>query len=440
MSAASSKRSQVAEFFLKLEVQECLFAAGLLISRIVVKFGAKGAAVFIGLTLLYCYVRREQFVRMWTANWVPLLFPAFALLSILWAEYQGITARSAVQMTITAIAGLMLSQSPRPRAVLAGLFIAFTGYTLLSVAAGNTAAVGLRGSALVGIGGEAKNFFAESAGVAALLSITMAVIALQRRRPILVLGALGCAVVSVYAVQRANSAGATVSVAVGVAALLATLATRRARPSIKIVGVITAIAAAIILLLFKDQILGLIASSFKKDPGLTGRDYLWQHAYREIAQRPYLGIGYYGFWHEGNPQAVGIWRYFNIRSGATGFTFHSAYIQTLVELGYFGLGVLLFSWVVGAFGLLRRFVLTPGVPICFWISYFCCELAKSGVEPIRPGALIAPTIMLFIALGFANSAAPQAAAGSSTRGWRNAMRLRQRGRDAPSRVEEAAGS
>jgi hypothetical protein len=48
--------------------------------------------------------------------------------------------------------------------------------------------------------------------------------------------------------------------------------------------------------------------------------------------------------------------------------------------------------------------------------------------------------MLFIALGFANSAAPQAAAGSSTRGWRNAMRLRQRGRDAPSRVEEAAGS
>ncbi|MFC3215107.1 O-antigen ligase family protein [Novosphingobium panipatense] len=90
----------------------------------------------------------------------------------------------------------------------------------------------------------------------------------------------------------------------------------------------------------------LVQELSAKDAGLTGRGYLWYRAAFIIEDSPWLGTGYFGFWIPENPDAVGFWRYFQIRQEGTAFSFHNSYIQTIVETGYLGLAVLVMSWGV----------------------------------------------------------------------------------------------
>ncbi|EJL34928.1 O-antigen ligase [Novosphingobium sp. AP12] len=77
-----------------------------------------------------------------------------------------------------------------------------------------------------------------------------------------------------------------------------------------------------------------------KDAGLTGRAYLWYRTDFIIVQRPWLGMGYFGFWTPANPDAIGLWRFFDLGQESTGFSFHNSYIQTIIETGYIGVSIM----------------------------------------------------------------------------------------------------
>lgn len=393
-------------------VQDGIFAALIVGFRVPASIGAPGAAACLLLTGLYAALRIPQLGDVFRQCWVQLAFPALALLSVLWADYATVTLRAAVQMSLTALAGLILSQSRHPRAVLVGLFVTYAGYTFGSLAVGHTRPIGLTHEiALLGLGGEDKNYFADTAGTGLLLSLAMLALCIERRLA-------GCAVIAAGAVAacaaatfRANSAGSLAATAVAAGLLVGLLLLRCRPPVLKLI-----VGAGLILLLlvgcfFFDQLLAVIQQMSNKDAGLTGRAYLWYRADFVIAQSPWLGHGYFGFWTPANPDAVGLWHYFDVRQEGTGFNFHNGYIQTLVELGYAGLIVLLATWLVGLVMLLRRFVLTQSLATCFWVGYLALEFAKTPVEAIRPGTLTAPTILMYLALGF--SCFPVGGLGSS---------------------------
>jgi len=394
-------RSRFATMLASAAVQDGAFAALIVLSRITTLFGFAGPVAFLALTCLYAVLRASQVREVFTRCWMQFGFPVLALLSITWAEYQGITARASVQMALTAFAGLLLSQSPRPRAVLIGLFVGYAGYSGLSLIVGNTRPIGTTHEmALLGLGGEEKNYFADTASTGILLSLALIVPGLERRNLLMAAAAAACALLCAVATGRANSAGAVVATLVAVGLLMTLLVLRQRPPALKLLFASSLVLALLLGLAFYQQIIALAAQLSDKDAGLTGRGYLWYRAQFIVAQRPWLGIGYFGFWTPANPDAVGLWHYFDVRQEGTAFTFHNAYIQTQVELGAAGLVALVGSWLIGAIMLFRRFVLTHSLATCVWLSYLALQLAKTPVEPIRPGTLVAPTILLYLALGF----------------------------------------
>lgn len=382
-------------------MQDAFLAALIVLARIPANLGMPGAAAGLGFLGLYAILRIDQCMDVLKRCWLQLSYPFLALLSVTWAVHPLVTGRAAAQMTLTAFAGLLLSQAIRPRAVLTGLFIVFAGYTVGSLLAGQTRPDGITGvPALFGLGGEAKNYFADSSCTAVLLAIVMIAACLERRAIALAVGCVAIALACIVATERARSAGAVASLAIATALLLVLLALRTRSPVWKAGFAAALIAAFALCALLFQPLLALVQELSSKDAGLTGRGYLWFRAEYIIAERPWLGTGYYGFWTPSNPDAIGLWRYFDIRQEGTAFSFHNSYIQTMVETGYIGLIVLVGTWIAGAMALLRRFVLTPSLPTCFWLSYLTLQLSKSPVEPIRPAALVAPTVMLFAALGF----------------------------------------
>lgn len=389
--------SRISQFLSDRAVQDGAFV----LARIPANLGTAGAAAGLALMCLYAALRidqcREALLR---CRW-QLAYPIVALVSIAWAVQPLVTGRAAVQMAVTAFAGLLLSQAVRPRAVLAGLFCAFAGYTVISFLVGHTRPDGVTGApALFGLGGEAKNYFADSAATGALLAVAMLAASLEMRAFGWAAGFAGIAVVCILATEQARSAGAVASLALSGALLVLLLALRMRSLAFKAGAAAVLVAGLCLGAVFFEQLLEIVQQLSSKDAGLTGRGYLWYRAQFIIAERPWLGTGYFGFWTPTNPDAVGLWRHFDIRQEGTAFSFHNSYIQTIVETGYLGLAVLVGTWLAGILALLRRFVMTPSLPTCFWLAYLTMELSKSPVEPIRPAALVAPTVMLFAALGF----------------------------------------
>ena len=169
------KRSRLSDLLADTALQDGVFAALIVATRIPANAGMIGALIFLILSGFYGLVlRREQSGQTLSRCWLHLTFPACALLSVAWAVYPAVTLRAAIQMTLTVFAGLLLSQARRPRAVLVGIFVAYAGYTVASLSAGNMRPDGAEGAmALYGLGNEAKNFFADTSGTAALLAIAV---------------------------------------------------------------------------------------------------------------------------------------------------------------------------------------------------------------------------------------------------------------------------
>src|SRR5215217_4596543 len=102
----------------------------------VVQLGSLGPALFIAVTLAYAFVHRRWLVPLVLDRWLLLLVPTLFLASALWSDYPRATVKHALEAGVTVGAGLMLSASPRPRAVVIGIFAAFGIFLVASVAFG----------------------------------------------------------------------------------------------------------------------------------------------------------------------------------------------------------------------------------------------------------------------------------------------------------------
>jgi exopolysaccharide production protein ExoQ len=149
-------------------------------------------------------------------------------------------------------------------------------------------------------------------------------------------------------------------------------------------------------------LVNLGATLFDKDSTLTGRTYLWYRAAELIHEKPVLGRGYNAFWVQGNTDAEGLWQYFGIVD-RDGFTFHNTYVQTLVELGWVGLMLVLATVTVGVVFLIRRFVQKPSLALVFWIGIMMYEVARTPIEVVGILPFYWSSVFIFGALGAAFS-------------------------------------
>jgi exopolysaccharide production protein ExoQ len=102
-----------------------------------------------------------------------------------------------------------------------------------------------------------------------------------------------------------------------------------------------------------------------KDSTLTGRTVLWDFAQRAVAERPVLGFGYGGFWHETNT-AVPYLRYV---VGQQLWFFHNVYRETAVSFGYPGLLLFLATMAVAFHRALSKFFQEPSAFAIFAVLY-----------------------------------------------------------------------
>lgn len=85
---------------------------------------------------------------------------------------------------------------------------------------------------------------------------------------------------------------------------------------------------------------GGLFEALGRDPSLTGRVPLWAAMLRIIAERPWLGHGFGGFWVVSSPDVQYLWLQFPWQPPGS----HDGYLDMMVDLGAVGLAVLV--WIL----------------------------------------------------------------------------------------------
>lgn len=298
--------------------------------------GTLAALVFL-LSGLVLVVRRPQTMLIEIRQyWTVLAIAFWCLLTVLWSNYGTITLRAAIQLLITFGIAISMANRLSPRAFLRMIFLSHLAVAVLSVLFGE---IRSDGGGWIGIFGS-KNALA---GVMSLLVLAAFAVSIDKRQSMFwrLLGLLGLATGSFILVQ-AQSSGALLTTIIAVMFGMLLLAARWMSPLQRIViiglGLIAALAAAILMYTLQDMLFDLLLETTGKDATLTGRTELWQRAFDEISLNPLFGQGFQAVWVVGNPVAEAMWAEFGIES-KTGFHFHNTFISNAVEIGLIGVAL-----------------------------------------------------------------------------------------------------
>jgi exopolysaccharide production protein ExoQ len=405
--------------------------------------GSLSGVVMAGLPLLYMAIRRRQMGDVLATRWVLLLAPLFTILSVVWSEDPGVSGKYGVEMLLTAAAGIGLSAATRPTAVIKGACLAFALYVAVALGFGHSVGIG------VGDGGEAfaglsdgKNLLADIASTGALLSLTTLFIGVRQKRPFWGMFGLVAVAAEIYVIVLARSAGAVLGLTGAGVALLG-LMLLSALPRAGRIGAITLlmVSAGVFAAMVRNLgslLIGFGEQMFDKDPTLTGRTYLWYRAHDLIAEKPLFGRGFYAFWRQGNTDAEGLWQYAGI-VGRSGFNFHNALVELMVQLGIIGAAVFCIVGLIGLLGLVRQMVERPSLPLCFWGAYMLYVLVRAPLEAVGYAPFYFSTCLLFAAAGYGLQRLPRRV--SHKKGYSpQALRLHAYYAAQRSRAEAIAGA
>ena len=99
------------------------------------------------------------------------------------------------------------------------------------------------------------------------------------------------------------------------------------------------------------EVIGPFASLFGKGTDLSQRTVIWQLVGEEVRRHPIMGLGYGAFWLG----AGSLSQYIIDILYWTPYQSHNGYLDTINELGYIGLGILLFSFLLHIRHLIQLF-------------------------------------------------------------------------------------
>lgn len=358
-----------------------------------------------GAALVALYpARLLRMVRLWPL----LLIGVLALTSALWSSEPQVSARYGLQLFVTiAIAGVAAAACP-PGQLVRGLFIACAVVLVLSILSGRQG-VSASGPVLIGLLGS-KN---EMGTLCFILLASSATVALGKDQPRWMrLGAVPMGLLGTLYLLMAFSAGSVLGAAIFFGVFGVLIVGSKLSGSAKFLLALTILVLATPLWMIRSDLAGLwehfLVDVLNKDPGLTGRDYLWAHADRLIAQQPLLGHGYRSTWLGHGADTIGLLRWAGLQSGE-GFSFHNSYREWLVDFGWVGACLIVLALGIG----LLRTVLRAMGPQTDAATLFFASMglvfAIRGYFEYVFGPFSSSTIIVVIVAGMGYLAAPAVA-------------------------------
>ncbi|QNE04881.1 O-antigen ligase family protein [Croceicoccus marinus] len=382
-----------------------LVAMPLLGSLLTLQLGAVGAALVLFSAFPIAWLRWQRLGNTINHGWPVLLLGFFTLASIFWSIDPGATARYGLQYFLTIVPAVLLATLLSRHSLLTGLFWSFAIYNAAALAFGRYVPLGVSDIAFAGIAGS-KNMAAQVAGIGALIGLAMVGRSIVERQFFALVSAIASILISCVLLLLAKSTGAIVGTGIAslvIVALIVSSAFQSSTRNLFLIILATIIVATIASYsLWFNLLFAEIVDATGKEPGLTGRDVLWERADLLIAKKPFLGIGYGAFWVPGNLEAEGLWRYFGIET-KTGFHFHNTPREILVSLGYCGLFMFIAVSVAALLALIWRTVQRPDATRVLFIgiavfNMLLINFELVGFSPIYFGTILAA---ITLTLGFA---------------------------------------
>ena len=275
----------------------------------------------------------------WPPHIVALLgYLGFAGISAVWAFSPESSCVRFIQQVMVVVSIILPARLARRADLMHGLFLCFA----LSLALNSyyilygPVTLAQYGAKLVDIGYQGyfqgKNYLGECAAIALLLSLYEASLPGWRR-------ALGIsfAGLSVALILLSNSKTAFgLALVCPLIAQVALIARRTTRTSLATIFLIIPL-VYYVLASVSNFNMSRLAYILYNDSTLTGRTIIWAFAQYEIARRPLVGWGYQSFWFVPNSPAI---------SDGPGWVkmmpnAHNGYYDTMLEMGYIGLALLL---------------------------------------------------------------------------------------------------
>lgn len=340
-------------------------------------FGGMTALIFLVCGALLMVTNMPHTIQSLARFWYLLLLPAYCALSTLWSQEPSETFRGSVQLGASLAIAIVIGCRVPPRMLVRILFGVFLCAMIASVLFGR---VRNSSGAWVGIFGS-KNAFAAIVSVFILTSV--AALVDTRGSRLQRLAALVGLVVSGPILLLAQSAGAIITLAPSIGAMLLVLGSHWLTQYQRIVLIcVLAMLAAIIALLmagYWTELMNLVLNTSGKDTTLTGRTDLWAVGIDVIRENPLFGVGYRAFWVQGYAPAEVLWAQFGIAS-RSGFNFHNTYISNAVEIGLVGVAIQI-AMLFGAFLLALKWgVRAPSPASALFFGYLATVVFGSFVE------------------------------------------------------------
>lgn len=396
LEASGLRRGPAAPIVLTLCPNVILAGLALLSLLFSVPFGSLAALGFLvsGMLLWGRHPARalDDVLRFWPV----FLVPSWCLLSWFWSAAPSETMRYGIQIAITFLVAVAMATRLSARNF---VLVAFACFAVAGMASLLFGSVRSDGAGWLGIFGS-KNAFSFVMSTLVLLSFSLVIGGERRTVRLAGLGGLG---LGVFLLVMGQSAGALVSTAMALLLGLGLVVLRSMPPVQRLVAVALAVLAAVGLGLlafgFRAELAAMFLESTGKDPTLTGRTFLWNAAFSEIARHPLLGQGFRAVWIPGHPVAEAMWAEFGIAS-KSGFNFHSTWISNAVEIGLIGVTleaalfaatlVLAWRWVLEA----------PGMASLFFVIFAMRQLALSLFEVVAYNQFHMDTMLMVAALVF----------------------------------------
>lgn len=361
----------------------------------VAAFGKVTTLLWLGMLGLLILSHRQMVAKVLLKWWPLLLTPLLAALSFFWSDAPSISGRYGLQLLMTAFTGILLARVLPPSKFLTVLFL-----MMFVFCAGSLAYQRYDEGVLIGLVGS-KNQMSFMSYV--LLFAAYATIFNPGAPKLVRLLALPGVLLGTFLVATTSSATAYLMSAFSVGLFTALMMLHRVKPASR-VGLILAllvIASPILFVLpeIDRAINDFLINVLHKDPGLTGRDYLWARANELIAQRPLLGYGFQAFWMGNSTEAQVLLGRFGQSDGRV-FNFHNTYLQFAVDVGVIGAVALALTVAAAVIAFARRYVVEPTVPMTFFFVFFVLSVGRTMTE-VMLAPFASQCLMFFFCMAYA---------------------------------------
>ena len=311
-----------------------------------------------------------------------LLLPLLCSYSVFWSQVPQRSLYFGLQFVSMVACTIIITRVCSLLALIKGLAYGSAAVLLIAFLSNNYQPDYFTGeSLLVGYFGS-KN----QVGLFADVCILTTMLLLFEKKPLFLklvpmLPLIGLGTVALYFSHSASSLLSLAAVlGVTAAAYVITRFSPKMRPILMVLGMAFVALAFFYTAIFNLDLQSATLQSVGKDATLTGRTYLWSEGIKAGLTRPWLGYGYSAFWAPGQPLAERYWSEFDITS-PTGFHFHNSFIQTFVDVGVFGL-LLIIGVVVGNLVISLRRLVRDGLTMetTYVLGVSCLFLIRAFVE------------------------------------------------------------